>query len=174
MPIREIVVQRFSTISRKDFHDVVADLQHQVGRPDMAEFTRAVSAAKSRSELEGIVESVVGPSGFIEFARFNLGAVLRKGDGAATTHVLRILIGNPMIMARMARHVSDAASYTPVTVLIDARADGVHLSYDRLASLLAPYQSAEAVQVARELDEKIEALLLDVARNQFESSDKVA
>jgi hypothetical protein len=174
MAILELVVQRFSTISRKDFHDVVADLQLQVGRPDIAEFTRAMSAAKSQAELEGIVESAVGSSGFIEFGRFNLGSVVRKGGGAATTHVLRILLGNPMIMARIARHVSDAASYTPVTVLLDARHDGVHLSYDRMTSLIAPYQSAEAMEAARELDAKVEALLLAVARNQVTSSDKVA
>ena len=36
----------------------------------------------------------------------------------------------------MAKHVPDAGSYAPVTVLVDERADGVHLSYDKMASLL--------------------------------------
>jgi hypothetical protein len=39
----------------------------------------------------------------------------------------------------MAKYVPDADSYAPVTVLVDARPDGVHLSYDRMASFLAPY-----------------------------------
>ena len=46
---------------------------------------------------------------------------------------------------------------------IDDRPDGVHLSYDRMASFLAPYQNTEALNVARELDAKVEALLASAA-----------
>jgi hypothetical protein len=50
-----------------------------------------------------------------------------------------------------------------VTVPIDERADGVHLSYDRMASFLAPYGNAQPLKVARELDAKIESLLVAAA-----------
>jgi hypothetical protein len=63
----------------------------------------------------------------------------------------------------MAKTVPDAASYAPVTILIDERADGVHLSYDSMASLLAPYGSQAALMVARDLDGKIENLLRESA-----------
>jgi len=43
------------------------------------------------------------------------------------------------------------------------RPDGVHLSYDRMASFLAPYQNVAALNVARELDAKVEALLASAA-----------
>jgi hypothetical protein len=46
-----------------------------------------------------------------------------------------------------------------VTGLMDQRPDGVHLSYDTMESLLAPYGCAEALEVARSLDEKVMALL---------------
>jgi len=59
----------------------------------------------------------------------------------------------------MAKHVPDAGSYAPVTILVDERGDGVHLSYDGMASLLAPYRNAEALTVAQELDAKIECLI---------------
>ena len=42
-----------------------------------------------------------------------------------------------------------SGSYILVTILIDERADGVHISYDKMASLLAPYGSPEALNVAR-------------------------
>ena len=42
-------------------------------------------------------------------------------------------------MKEMAKTVPDAAAYAPITILVDERADGVHLSYDSMASLLAPY-----------------------------------
>jgi hypothetical protein len=62
-------------------------------------------------------------------------------------------------MKEMAKHVPDAGSYAPVTVLVDERADGVHLSYDRMASLLATYGNSEALNIARDLDAKVEDLL---------------
>jgi hypothetical protein len=60
--------------------------------------------------------------------------------------------------------VPDAASYAPITILVDERADGVHLSYDSMASLLAPYGSEPALAVAVELDTKIVSLLETAAR----------
>ena len=59
----------------------------------------------------------------------------------------------------MARHAPDAGSYAPVTILVDERSDGVHLSYDRMASLLAAYANPNALAIARDLDAKIEDLL---------------
>jgi len=63
----------------------------------------------------------------------------------------------------MVKHVPDAGSYAPVTVLVDERADGVRLSYDRMASFQSPYGNAAALTVARELDSKIERLLREFA-----------
>jgi hypothetical protein len=66
-------------------------------------------------------------------------------------------------MKEMAKHVPDAGSYAPVTVLVDERADGVHISYDRMASLLAPYGNRDALRVARDLDAKVEEVLRQAA-----------
>jgi uncharacterized protein (DUF302 family) len=63
----------------------------------------------------------------------------------------------------MAKHVPDAGSYAPVTVLVDERTDGVHLSYDRMESFLAPYENRDALEVARNLDRIIEDLLREAA-----------
>ena len=62
-------------------------------------------------------------------------------------------------MKEMVKHVPDAGSYAPVTILIDERADGVHVSYDRMASYLGPYGNADALKVARDLDRKVEDLI---------------
>jgi pimeloyl-ACP methyl ester carboxylesterase len=73
--------------------------------------------------------------------------------------IVRLVVGNPLIMMQMVRHVTDAGSYAPVTILVEERSDGVHLSYDRMASFLSPYGSAEALKVAEDLDAKVQALL---------------
>ena len=50
-----------------------------------------------------------------------------------------------------------------MTILVDERPDGVHLSYDSMASLLAPYRHSHALAVARDVDSKIEDLLRESA-----------
>ena len=100
----------------------------------------------------------------MEFARFDAGEILRKERGGQTPRILRLVVGNPLIMKEMAKAVPDAASYAPVTILVDERSDGVHLSYDSLASLIAPYGSQPAVAVASNLDTKIESLLAMAAQ----------
>jgi uncharacterized protein (DUF302 family) len=156
-------VERLSVLSSKPFETVVAAFEAAIGHPNIGDFQSSMGAAKTFTELEDLVHKAQGPSGFIEFIRFNLGAVLRKESGRSTPKMLRFVIGNPLVMKEMAKHVPDAASYAPVTVLIDERADGVHLSYDTMAGFLASYGSAEALKVARDLDSKVESLLRETA-----------
>jgi uncharacterized protein (DUF302 family) len=93
------------------------------------------------------------------FMKFDQGEVLRKETGLNTPKIVRYVIGNPLIMKEMTKHVPDAGAYAPVTILVDERPDGVHLSYDKMASFLAPYRNSDALTVARDLDSKIEKLL---------------
>ncbi len=149
MAIRRIPVERFSITTQRRFDDVVAAIDVQVGHPDLS--LGAVAAA--------ISEDGLGPSGLMEFARYDLGAVLRMESGAAAPGVVRLVIGKPLVMKEMVKHVPDAGSYAPVTILIDERADGVHVSYDRMASYLAPYGNADVLKVARDLDAKVEDVI---------------
>jgi uncharacterized protein (DUF302 family) len=163
MATKEISVQRFSLKSPRPFDDVVAALEATIGHPDMKRFQKKIAAAKDFSAMEKTILRAVAPSGLMEFARFDLGEILRKESGDSTPRSLRLVAGNPLIMKEMVKHVPDAGSYAPVTILIDERPDGVHLSYDRMASFLAPYGDAEALKVAQDLDAKVEALLTKAA-----------
>jgi hypothetical protein len=80
-----------------------------------------------------------------------------------TPTMLRLLVGNPLIMKEMAKHVPDAASYATVTVMIDERPSGVYLSYDLMASFLVPYGNSKALDVAHQLDEIVVGLLTAAA-----------
>jgi uncharacterized protein (DUF302 family) len=163
MATKEIRVQRFSVTSSKGFRDVVAALGSSIGHPDMNAFGRDNSAARTFSEVEAIVRKATGPSGLMEFMRLDLGAVVRKRIGTDAGQSLRFVVGNPVTMSAMVEHVPDAGSYAPVTILVDERTDGVHLSCDRMASFLATYESPEALKVARGLDAKVEAILVAAA-----------
>jgi uncharacterized protein (DUF302 family) len=162
--IRQIQVQRFSVTSSKSFADVIAGVDGAIGHPDMKAFQGKVAAAKTYAELEEVIHKVLGPSDLMEFTRFDLGAILRKERGKTARNSVRLVAGNPLIMKRMVEHVPDAGSYAPVTILIDERADGVHLSYDRMAGFLGPYGNEEALKVARDLDSKVESLLSAAAK----------
>lgn len=163
MTIRRVEIERFSVISSKPFDAVVAAVKASVGHPDMVEFAKALRGARSFAELESAVRGGLGRTGLMMFMELDHGAIVRKETGLQTPKIVRFLIGNPLIMKEMAKHLPDAGSYAPVTILVDERPDGVHLSYDRMAGLLAPYGNQEALAVARELDSKIENLLREAA-----------
>jgi len=157
--IRKIDIERFSLTTSKRFDGVIAGVNAAVGHPDMAEFGRSTHEARSCAELKSAVEKGLSKVGLMLFMQLGHGAVVRKETGRETPKVIRFIIGNPLIMKEMAKHVPDAGSYAPVTVLVDERADGVHLSYDRMASFLAGYGNPDALKVAEDLDNKVETLL---------------
>jgi len=136
----------------------------QIGHPDIRKFLSSIRTAKDDREVQRIVQDAVGPTDLMEFIRFNQGEAIQHELGPDGPNVVRLLIGNPLTMRKMAKHVPDAGSYAPVTVLVDERKDGVHISYDRTASLIAPYQNAEALAVARALDTKVENLITAAAQ----------
>jgi uncharacterized protein (DUF302 family) len=157
--VRKIEIERFSVTSSSSFDEVLAAINDAIGHPDMTEFWRSTQRTRTVAELESTIQKVLGKTGLMSFAQFDHGAIIRKETGRETPRMVRVVMGNPLIMKEMAKHVPDAGSYAPVTVLVDERPDGVHLSYDRMASFLAPYANADALAVAQDLDNKVEGLL---------------
>ena len=156
-------MERVTVTSPKSLQEVLSKFDAAVGNLNIEEFWRRITAAKTKLEMEKVVQPALGPSGFMEFARFDHGGVVHKEESGDHPKIFRLVIGNPLIMREMVKHVPDAGSYAPVTILIDERPDGVHLSYDRMESFLAPYENAPALKVARDLDAKVEALLASAA-----------
>ena len=161
--IRKVQMERLSIVTSRPFDEVIAGIKTSIAHPNLAEFLPSTRQAQSVGELESTVHEALGTAGLMLFFEFDHGDIVRKGTGSDTPRIIRLLIGNPLIMKEMSKHVPDASAYAPVTVLIDERDDGVHLSYDRMASLLAQYGSPEALQVAGDLDRKVEKLLEQAA-----------
>lgn len=164
MATQIFTAERFTLTTSRAFADVVGTLDRAIGHPNLPELLRRMEEATSPDELKRLVQSALGPSGLMELGRYDFGVVLRKDHPPTERSSLRLVLGNPLIMREMVRSVPDAGSYAPVTVLIDERDGGVHLAYDRMASLLAPFGEAHALQVARDLDAKVEGLLNEAAR----------
>ncbi|HMG85178.1 MAG TPA: DUF302 domain-containing protein [Terracidiphilus sp.] len=162
-----VTVERRVVVTSRRFEDVIAAIDAAIGHPDMRAFWKEIAATSTYPEMEAVVQHAIGPSGLMEFLRFDHGQFLRKAQSpaapVATPRIVRLVMGNPLIMMAMAKHVHDAGSYAPVTLLIDEREDGVHLSYDTMASYLGSYDQPDALKVARELDTRVEALMNAVA-----------
>jgi uncharacterized protein (DUF302 family) len=164
MSIQEVHVQRVSLVTTEPFDTVVARIDAQIGHPDMTAFRKSISSAQNEAEMEKVVNAATQPNGLMEFTRFDHGEVLQKENGTAEPRILRIVAGNPLIMKEMVKHVVDAGSYAPITILVEERPDSVRISYDRMASYLAPYGNDDALKVARELDAKVEKILTAAAK----------
>jgi hypothetical protein len=76
--MKRINVERVSVTSRRSLQDVLSKLDAAVGHPDIHEFWKRVSAATTAAEMERVIQSALGPSGFMEFARFDHGGVVHK------------------------------------------------------------------------------------------------
>lgn len=164
MSIQEVHVQRVNIVTTEGFDTVVARIDAQIGHPDMASFRKSFAAARNEGEMQKVVDPATQPNGLMEFTRFDLGEVLRKENGTTKPKIVRIIAGNPLIMKEMVKHVADAGSYAPITILIEERPDNVRISYDRMASYLAPYGNSDALKVARDLDAKVERILTAAAK----------
>jgi uncharacterized protein (DUF302 family) len=161
--IRKVEMERFTVTSSKPFDAVVAAIKALIGHPHMADLWQATQRTTTVAELEAAIQPALGGSGLMQFAEFDHGMIVRNGTEHHTSRIIRLVIGNPLIMKEMAKRVPDAGSYAPVTVLVDERADGVHISYDRMASLLAPYGDRDALTIAHDLDAKVEDVLRQAA-----------
>ncbi len=156
---QQVHLDRLGITCSKPFDAVVASLRSTLGQPDVTDLFARARVAKSYSDVEHIVQGALGRSGLMLFAEYDLGLFLNPKDGSDSPKSVRFLVGNPLIMKEMVKRVPDAGSYAPVTILIDERPDGVHISYERMESYLLPYGDSDALAVARNLDSRIATLL---------------
>jgi Domain of unknown function DUF302 len=161
MMTKTIAVERVTFVSKRSLEEVLSGLDKGIGRPNFRELGRRLSETATFSEYEAIIHGVVGNADLLEFMRLDLGSVLRKDPAVAAYKIVRIIAGNPLIMKQMTERVPDAGSYAPVTILVYEREDGVHVSYDTMASHLADCGDEKALQVAKDLDAKVLRLLTE-------------
>jgi hypothetical protein len=134
MATLQIEIQRFSPTSSKSFETVVAAAVYAaVEHPDLNKFRRKLGSTKTYAAMEKLNREVVAtirlhgvPSHLITVRS------CEKEADEGTARMLRLVIGNPLIMKQMVEHVPDAGSYAPVTILIDERSDdGRHRTHRR-------------------------------------------
>jgi hypothetical protein len=159
----EVPVRRHVFTSERPFSAVLSAVYGGISQPDIEALFRELAAATSYGQFSALVRQAQGSIGLMRFLHLDLDTVLSLDPDAPEQggrHLVRLIAGNPVTMGQMTRHVPDAGSYAPVTILIqDLPAGGTRVAYDTVASAISPYRDAAATQVAEHLDSEVLGLL---------------
>ena len=165
--VREVVVRRHVFTSERPFASVLDGIYGGISQPDIGQL---FEQARGEHLLRAI--HLLGPAGAGQRrpdavpAALDLDSALAldpQAQGQAGRRLVRLIAGNPVTMGQMTRHVPDAGSYAPVTILIQELPDGgTRVAYDSVTSEIAPYHDAAASEVAERLDGEVLGLLRQV------------
>jgi hypothetical protein len=161
--VLEVVVRRHVLSSERPFASVLDGIFRGISQPDIGVLFSKLAASTSYEQASSLVQQAQGSVGLMRFLQLDLDSVLTLDPQAqdwAGRRLVRLIAGNPVTMGQMTRHVADAGSYAPVTILIQEMPDGgTKVAYDTVASAIAPYHDAAASQVAQLLDTEVLGLL---------------
>jgi len=158
VPVRRHVLE-----TDRGFAEVLDGIYTGISRPDFPSLLAKLRACTSYEDFSKSVEEAQGSSGLMLFMQLDLDTALELDPQAMAVHgrrLVRVIAGNPVTMGKMTRHVADAGSYAPVTILVGETGQrGTRVAYDTVTSQLALYADAEANLVADGLDREVLSLL---------------
>jgi uncharacterized protein (DUF302 family) len=160
--VLDVAVRRHIFTSERPFPDVLDGIFGGISQPDIGTLFAKLAASTSYAEFSSLVRQAQGSAGLMLFLRLDLDHALTLDPQAhqGGRRLVRLIAGNPVTMGQMTRHVPDAGSYAPVTILIEELPDGgTRVAYDTVTSQIAPYGDAAASEVARRLDTEVLGLL---------------
>ena len=164
--VLEVSIRRHVIESERPFATVLDGIFGGISRPDIEPLFSSLEASTSYEQFSSLVQQAQGSAGLMRFWQLDLDVALTLDPRArhqAGRRLVRLIAGNPVTMGEMTRHVADAGSYAPVTILIEELPDGgSRIAYDSVASAVAPYRDAAASQVAQRLDAEVLTLLREV------------
>jgi uncharacterized protein (DUF302 family) len=164
--VLEVMVRRHVFRSEQPFPAVLEGIFGGISRPDIEALFSKLAASTSFEQFSSLVRQAQGSAGLMLFLQLDLDNALTLDPQArewAGRRLVRLIAGNPVTMGEMTRHVPDAGSYAPVTILIQQMPDGgTRIAYDTVASVIAPYHDTAASEVAERLDTEVVDLLRHV------------
>jgi len=164
--VLDVVVHRHVLTSSRPFSSVLDGIFGGISQPDIGQLFGELAASASYEEFTSLVQQAQGSAGLMRFLQLDLDSAFAhdpQATGQAGRHLVRLIAGNPVTMGQMTRHVPDAGSYAPVTILIQETPDGgTRVAYDSVASAISRYGDAAASEVAERLDDEVLGLLRKV------------
>jgi hypothetical protein len=161
--VLEVLVHRHVIGSERPFSRVLDGVFDGISQPDIEALFSKLAASTSYEQFSSLVQQAQGSIGLMRFLQLDSDKPLTLDPQAPDwtgRRLVRLIAGNPVTMGEMTRHVADAGSYAPVTILIQEMPDGgTRVAYDTVASAIAPYHDVAASEVAQRLDTKVLGLL---------------
>jgi hypothetical protein len=165
--VQDVLVRRHVITSEQPFSAVLDGIFAGISQPDIPDLFGKLAAATSFGQFSSLVGQAQGDIGLMQFMQLELDQALTPDPQAPKwtgRRLIRLIAGNPVTMGKMTRHVSDAGSYAPVTILIEELpGGGTRVAYDTVASEIDPYHDEAASEVARQLDAEVLGLLRKAA-----------
>jgi uncharacterized protein (DUF302 family) len=165
--VLQVPVRRHVFDTERPFSDVLDGIFGGISQPDIGLLFSKLAASTSYQEFSSLVAQAQGSAGLMVFLHLDLDNALTldpQAPGWTGRRLVRLIAGNPVTMGKMTRHVADAGSYAPVTLLVEELPDGrTRIAYDTVTSTIAPYHDAAATEVAQHLDTEVLTLLRQVS-----------
>ena len=165
--VLEVRVRRHVFTSERPFAEIMDGIYGGISQPDVGGLFRQLAESTSYEQFTALVRQAQGSAGLMRFLELELDRALAldpQAQSSAGRGLVRLIAGNPVTMGEMTRHVPDAGSYAPVTILIQELPGGrTRLAYDSVASAIAIYDDPAATQVAENLDIEVLTLLRQVS-----------
>ena len=164
--VLEVSMRRHVFTSEQPFASVLDGIFGGISQPDIGVLFSKLAVSTSYEQFSSLVQHAQGSAGLMRFMQLDEDKALTLDPEApdwSGRRLVRLIAGNPVTMGEMTRHVADAGSYAPVTILIQEMPDGgTRVAYDTVASAVAPYHDAAASKVAEHLDTEVLELLRQV------------
>jgi hypothetical protein len=154
---RIVAVEHIRIHTARPFAEVVHSIEAETGVFDVAAVQARLEAKAPPGEVLGDIAAMAGRSGLMRFVAFDHGAILRAQGKSALA--VRFLIGHALTAARMTALGIGSGLYAPLSLLVAADERGTALEYDRPSTLFGQFEDPGIDEVARELDEKMAALV---------------
>jgi uncharacterized protein (DUF302 family) len=150
--------------SSKPFDAVTAAIEKQLGKFDAMAFGSAMMNLSNPAEAEATIHAMEGSSGFMLFAMRDHGQLL--GLKGKKSFDRQYEIGNPLFAVEMTQAELRAGEYAPLRICVYVGEDQLtHVDYDLPSTVFGRFKSAQVDKVAKELDQKLEALITNALRD---------
>jgi uncharacterized protein (DUF302 family) len=158
-----LTIEHVVVASERPYEQVIAALEARLGPlQDWAALGQQATAAHaSWEQFSQVVAEHIGASGLTLFYQVEHSFLLRlRGNSSRAS---QYTIGNPLLANQMTQYLPEAGLYAPLKLIVFQDEDGrTFVAYDGFVSLLAQYQREEITQVARVVEQKLEALIAAV------------
>jgi len=94
-----------------------------ISQPDIGLLFSKLAASTSYEQFSVLVRQSQGSAGLMRFLLLDLDSVLTldpRAPGWTGRRLVRLIAGNPVTAGEMTRHLPDAGTYAPVTILISS------------------------------------------------------